>query len=254
MGKHPICHIELAAKDQAQSARFYSDLFGWQTQHIPEMSYTTFAATGGPGGGFLKIGEHEVKEGDIHVFVATDNIGATLKRAESLGGKTLTGESEIPHVGWFAVLADPAGTTMCLFKPKGEYRPSEGGKAKHPICHIEIPAKDGAESGTFYGALFGWQIHTAPEFNYTMFSAEGGPGGGFITIGEHGVKPNDFHVYVLTDDIDATLKRAESLGGKTLTGKSEIPGTGWMAGLLDPAGTQCWLYTPMAQSGAAAAD
>jgi len=52
--------------------------------------------------------------------------------------------------------------------------------AAHPIVHIEFPANDPQEASKFYTDLFGWQIQTDPTFDYHMFQAEGGPGGGFV--------------------------------------------------------------------------
>ncbi len=114
MSKHPIVHIEFSAEDPLAAAKFYSDVFGWKTEHMPEMNYVTFDAEGGPGGGFNPIGE-QVKPGDVFVYVATGDIEATLAKAESLGGKTITPKTEIPGVGWFALFSDPTGNTVGLF-------------------------------------------------------------------------------------------------------------------------------------------
>ena len=58
--------------------------------------------------------------------------------------------------------------------------------SNHPIVHIEIPAKDLPGAEKFYGEVFGWNIQSDPTYNYSMFQAEGGPGGGFVTTGEEG--------------------------------------------------------------------
>ena len=62
-----------------------------------------------------------------------------------------------------------------------------------------------------------------------MFQADPGPGGGFVKSGDHGYKQGEVLIYISTDDIDATLAKVESLGGKTLQPKTEIPQTGWFA-------------------------
>jgi len=79
--------------------------------------------------------------------------------------------------------------------------------------------------------------------------AEGGPGGGFVEVGQSGVpieyKTDSFLVYVSTDDIDATLAKVESLGGKTLMPKTEIPQVGWWGVFSDPTGNRVALYTSL---------
>jgi uncharacterized protein len=54
------------------------------------------------------------KVGEVLIYVVTDDIEATLAKAEALGAKTLTPRTEIPQ-GWFAVFADPAGIRIALF-------------------------------------------------------------------------------------------------------------------------------------------
>lgn len=115
--------------------------------------------------------------------------------------------------------------------------------ANHPIVHLEISAKDPAAASKFYADLCGWKITVDPQFNYHQFAAEGGPGGGFVTVDGQQYKAGDIVPYIGTDDIDAFLKKVESLGGKTVTPKTEIPGTGSFAIFADPTGNRMGVYT-----------
>ena len=51
-------------------------------------------------------------------------------------------------------------------------------------------------------------------------------------------------VYVEVDDIDAYLKKAETLGGRVLVPRQELPDGDAMALLIDPAGLSVGLYSP----------
>lgn len=119
MSQHPIVHIEFSAKDREAAGKFYSELFGWNVQQMPEMNYATFEAEGGPGGGFNPVTE-EYPAGTVMVYVQADDIDASLAKAESLGGKTLVPKSEIPQTGWFAFFRDPTGNTVGLYTGMGE--------------------------------------------------------------------------------------------------------------------------------------
>lgn len=113
----------------------------------------------------------------------------------------------------------------------------------HPICHVEIPADDPSAAGAFYAEVFGWQIQTDPVRNYHLFEPQRGPGGAFVQTGETtGAKIGEVLIYVFTDDIDATLEKVETLGGKMLTPKTEVP-QGWFAVFADPAGNRIALYS-----------
>ncbi|HEX5504461.1 MAG TPA: VOC family protein [Thermomicrobiales bacterium] len=116
MASHPIVHVEIPARDRAAATKFYGDLFGWQTEDHAEMDYSTFAAEGGPGGGFTTSGE----TGKVLIFVGTDDIDASLAKVESLGGKTVQPKMEIPGVGWFGTFSDPAGNTIALYTERNQ--------------------------------------------------------------------------------------------------------------------------------------
>jgi predicted enzyme related to lactoylglutathione lyase len=114
MSGHFICHVDISANNQEEARTFYEGLFGWKMQPIPGMEYTTFATGEGPGGGFAQVGD-QTGAGDVLVYVSTDDIDASLAKAESLGGKTVVPKMEIPTVGWFGVFTDPTGNHIALF-------------------------------------------------------------------------------------------------------------------------------------------
>lgn len=114
----------------------------------------------------------------------------------------------------------------------------------HPIVHIEIPVKDIDTGGGFYGELFGWQTTPMPEMGYMTFAPGDGPGGGFTKIDGQMARPGEVLIYVGTDDIDATLEQAESLGATTVQPRMEIPCIGWFGIFQDPNGNRIALFTP----------
>jgi hypothetical protein len=115
---------------------------------------------------------------------------------------------------------------------------------KRNIVHIEIPTQSGKESAEFYEKLFGWHIERDEEMDYTMFNPHDGPGGGFNPLSDE-VKVGDVLIYVNSEDIEADLKKAESLGGTIVMEKAEIPNTGWYGMFKDPTGNTIGLYTSM---------
>lgn len=119
----------------------------------------------------------------------------------------------------------------------------------HPIVHIEFSAKDPQAASTFYAEAFGWQVQTDPHYNYHMFQAEGGPGGGFVQAdtpadgGTMRYKPGEVLVYIGSDDIDADLRKVQALGGEVVVTKTEIPQVGWFGVFRDPTGNKVALFT-----------
>lgn len=116
----------------------------------------------------------------------------------------------------------------------------------HPIVHFEFSAADREAAGQFYHELFGWKITQDQEMNYAMFESPEGVGGGLNPVSENN-PAGTVIVYVGTEDIEASLAKAETLGANTIVPKSEIPGMGWFAMFSDPTGNVVGLYTSINQ-------
>ena len=114
MAKHSIVHIELSAADPKAAGKFYKDLFGWKIEADEKLQYVQFTPDAAPGGGFNQVGEN-AQAGDVLVYVSTDDIEASLAKAEKLGGKSLMPKTEIPGIGWFAIFSDPTGNKVGLY-------------------------------------------------------------------------------------------------------------------------------------------
>ena len=114
MSKHPIVHIEFSTKDREESGKFYSELFGWKVQQIPEMDYAMFETPEGVGGG-LNPAKEDFPAGTVMVYIGTDDIEDTLAKAETLGAKTVVPKTEIPTQGWFGMFTDPTGNMIGLY-------------------------------------------------------------------------------------------------------------------------------------------
>ncbi len=80
--------------------------------------------------------------------------------------------------------------------------------AGHPIVHVELASSDPRAAGEFFATLLGWQIQVDPSFDYHMFEAAGGPGGGIVKADGEQYRPGEALVYAGTDDIEATLRHS----------------------------------------------
>jgi predicted enzyme related to lactoylglutathione lyase len=114
---HRVIFFEVVGKDGAALRNFYRELFGWNISEVPgEMDYGMVASDdagieGGigatPNGG----------SGHTTFYVGTPDPQATLNRAESLGANALLQPTELPGGGVIALLADPEGHPIGLYKP-----------------------------------------------------------------------------------------------------------------------------------------
>lgn len=114
------------------------------------------------------------------------------------------------------------------------------------FCHIEFPTTDAEKTKAFYEAVFGWTFTTAPGFDtYPMFRDPSGVGGAF-NADPKGEAPSQTGpiVHIEVEDIDASLKKIEEAGGKTLVPKTKISEEyGWFAVFLDNVGNRLGLWS-----------
>jgi predicted enzyme related to lactoylglutathione lyase len=87
--------------------------------------------------------------------------------------------------------------------------------------------------------VFDWKIDANNPMGYGMVNT----GGGGINGGIGPTQDKSTHVtfYVQVNDLQAYLKKAERLGGKTLVPPTEIPGMVTFAMFADPEGNRIGL-------------
>jgi len=104
----------------------------------------------------------------------------------------------------------------------------------HPVVHFEIGCKDVAKTSQFFGEMFGWQIQgMGPSAAMIDTAAPGGIPGHITALGHEPLHYTIFYVEV--DDVQASLDKAVSLGGKMVVPPIKIP-TGTFAWFSDPEG------------------
>src|SRR5438874_2457105 len=103
-----VLFFEVGAADQEPLKRFYSELFGWRLQQMPQGRYVLVDTAGGSGinGG---IGFSNEGWPWLSFYVWVDDVQATLDRANRLGGTIVVPVSEVPGLLSWAMFNDPDG-------------------------------------------------------------------------------------------------------------------------------------------------
>ena len=115
MSNHPIVHIEISTLDRLASGKFYENLFGWPIQQMEEMNYAMAETNGDQLGLGISPVSASFPAGSVTFYVGTDDIEASLAKAQSLGAKLIPPKTEIPGMGWFGLFQDPSGNIIGLF-------------------------------------------------------------------------------------------------------------------------------------------
>lgn len=107
--------MELMTTDVESARRFYSKLFGWETEYasMEGMNYWVIKSRGDTTGGIMSMPPEVVGMPPMWgIYVTVDDVDATAKEVEELGGKIIRPPSDIPNVGRFCVLSDPQGAVI----------------------------------------------------------------------------------------------------------------------------------------------
>ncbi len=115
----------------------------------------------------------------------------------------------------------------------------------NPFVHIELNTTDPAKAKEFYGSLFDWKLEDMPMGGgdvYTLIGVgEEGTGGGIMRHPVPGA-PSMWLAYVNVDDVEASTKKAQSLGATVVRDKTEVPQMGWFSIITDPTGALIALW------------
>jgi uncharacterized protein len=250
MGETTMSHgsfvwYELMTTDTEAAKAFYGSVIGWEAQSAdqPSMEYTMLKAGGVPVAGLMTLTEEARKMGGRPGwvgYVAVDDVDASAAQVTKEGGTVHRPPSDIPGVGRFAIISDPQGPVIALFKgADGAARPTVAPKTPGHAGWRELMAVDGKAAFAFYSKLFGWTedvpFDMGPMGLYHIFKVGDVQTGGMMT------KPATVPVpfwgyYFYVDGIDGAAARVKAAGGQVINGPMEVPGGEWVVQGLDPQG------------------
>jgi uncharacterized protein len=106
---------ELMTTDVDAAKKFYTKLFGWDTEDLamPGMTYTIVKVGGQGIGGIMQIPKNAQGMPPMWgAYVTVDDVDQTAQAAQKLGGKLHLPPTDIPDVGRFCVILDPQGAVI----------------------------------------------------------------------------------------------------------------------------------------------
>ncbi len=190
-------------------------------------------------------------------YVNVDDVDATAARAVVLGGALHMAPMNIPDVGRFAVIADPTGAVLNLFKGCGAHGTKSPQSSPGHFCWNELHSTNPTAAIKFYCELLGYTATTMPmpTGEYTML-ARPGTSDEFVAgvmkspacasdASSNGAEGHScWLAYVSVSDVDATARAALAAGGTVLAQPSDVPGFGRSAVIADATGAALGLFAP----------
>jgi uncharacterized protein len=232
---------DLGTTDLPAARRFYGELFGWSADVSSDpdtAGYTQFRKDGK-----LVAGAGEVSQPgqptSWTMYVATDDAEALPGPVESTGGTTLMPPMDILPFGRMAIFADPTGAVFGVWQ-SGTHHGAELRNEPGSVFWTELATRDVPAAKGFYGPVFDWDPEDMPSgpLTYTTWWHDDTPVAGALPM-EGDMWPPEvpphWMTYFSVDDCEATVVRAEELGGQVVVPPTDIP-PGRMAVITDPQG------------------
>jgi predicted enzyme related to lactoylglutathione lyase len=227
------CWVDVSSDDVAASAAFYCTLFGWESMEMPDAGgYTmlfqdgkTVAAVGVNQGGAPAAWS---------TYIATADADETAAKIEEAGGSLMVDVMDVMDAGRMAFGIDPQGVPFGVWQP-GSHTGAQLVNEPGGYTWAELNTTDADGAQTFYSAVFGWEpeaLGGGEGFHYTMQKVDGRVVGGIMAM--EGMPPA-WGTYFAVEDTDATVAKAEELGGSTVRPAGDTD-FGRIALLTDPEG------------------
>ncbi|MDE1860470.1 MAG: VOC family protein [Candidatus Micrarchaeota archaeon] len=120
-----VVHFEIPAEDLPRAKKFYSSVFGWKTEDVPDIEYTmvhTVAVDketrmpkepGAINGGMMKR-MPAIKSPVITINV--DDIDKAMQKVVKAGGKVIVEKQKVMDMGWNAYVQDTEGNIIGVWQ------------------------------------------------------------------------------------------------------------------------------------------
>jgi uncharacterized protein len=239
-----FCWVELGTTDGEAAKKFYTALFGWDSDDQPMGPggvYTMLKQDGKDVGALYQMPPDMTEQGmPPHwlSYVSVENADETAAKAKSLGATLMKEPFDVFTVGRMSVIQDPTGAVFAIWQA-GTHSGAGVVNVPNSFCWNELSTPDTTKAGDFYEGLFGWGKDTRDMgvFTYTSFlNGERTAGGMYSPTPEMGEIPPNWQVYFAVADPDATAAKAKELGANVIVPPDDIPETGRFAVIQDPQG------------------
>lgn len=231
---------ELHTTDVEGARKFYPRFTGWGTQKFDD-DYLMWTTGGVPFAGLYRLAREQGIPPNWLPYVESNDVDATARQATALGGRVLLGPADVPGAGRFAVLQDPQGAAIGIYKSAG---PSTNAFDGLPVLGRfswhELMTTDATKAAEFYRALFDWDKNAEMDMGdgamYHMFGkGQRMYSGMYDRPADMAGIPPFWLCYINVKDVAAAVATATKAGGTLHRAPMEIPG-GMIAILGDPSG------------------
>lgn len=241
---------DLATSDEKAALKYYSGLFGWKDRPEPMGPGEFYHMQEIKGRAIAAINKQRPEEAGMGIpphwncYISVTDVDAVAKKVPAAGGKVVMGPFDVFDSGRMIVASDPTGAFVSFWQAKnhiGAQVKDENGA----LTWGELMTPDAAKATKFLSSVLGVATDKMPgPMDYTVAKV-----GDKMVFGimqypkEMAGMPANWMPYFQVADIEASTKKAVSLGGKAVMGPSPT-GMGKFSTLRDPQGAHFSIFQP----------
>jgi uncharacterized protein len=220
--------VDMGSPDPDTSRAFYGALLGWDCPEGPPEAggYSVCLLRGKTVAGLGPQMMPDVPPNWM-TYVNVHSADDTVAKVSANGGTVLAGPMDVLDVGRMAVFADPLGAVIGLWQPKSHIG-AQVANEPGAFCWNELITTDLDAAKAFYKAVFGWDANDVGppggEQPYVEWRLGDNPVGGMMpkTPEMPPDMPPLWGVYFAVADCDASVAKAQELGGSLFMGPTDI--------------------------------
>jgi uncharacterized protein len=228
---------DLATTDTDSAKRFYTGLFGWDTddQPIPGDGVYTMLLRGGKQVAALFEGQEGMPTA-WSSYVTVESADAAATKASDLGGVPMGDPFDVMDAGRMAVIQDPTGAVFSVWEPHGSIG-AQVVNTPGSLTLNQLNTSDPEAAASFYEGLFGWRTEHVASGDQDYWGIYNGDrlNAGMMRLQPDAGAPPHWLVYFGTEDVDADAGRSAEAGGEILVPPLDVPG-GRIVVAQDPQG------------------
>lgn len=239
-----FCWVDLASTDQAAAKQFYGELLSWDFIDVP-------MGEGPPYSMAVKNQKHvaaiftqpdAMQQQQIpphwQSYINVDDVDATVEMWQQHGGTVIMPGFDVLDSGRMATVKDPTNAVVSLWQAKAHIG-AELVNEINTFCWAELQTRGAEQAAQFYQKVLGWSVEVEEKPpNYVMCSVKGHLNCGMFDLDKINLPPeipSVWAVYFNVADLDATLTKAKTLGGKAVIDPVTID-QGRFVTIADPQG------------------
>lgn len=224
---------ELSTPDPDAATAFYGAVVGWTIGGAPAgpIDYRMIGAPDGAVGGVMRLDAAMQAGGARPVwlgYLGVADVDAKMAAVKQAGGGVIVPPTDIPDVGRFALLTDPAGApfyVICGDSPEPSNSFARTGSLGRCAWN-ELATPDQSAALAFYGSLFGMEktgaMSMGPMGDYSFLSHAGQEIGAMADARQGGMPPG-WTFYFRVRDVDAAAQAIADGGGTVFMGPHTVP-------------------------------